>query len=187
MWLQWRILNQGHCHHCRRSCYGPEHTTCFIYTADEGAQNSGTTTWCSNSLVTSFKNCCYGWRKLLLSLLTTYHLVPVLASNYKQHILSPTEVREVFRQLNFIYYLNHSRVGERTVHETHYGGRHLYHRKLWKHVPLSLSCRRGNTAVIFTQHNAVAARLGTALQHVQLGTRHLQQLYVLTLLPYSAK
>jgi hypothetical protein len=40
----------------------------------------------------------------------TYHLVPVLAPNYKQHILSPAEVRKLCYSLAELYvkcvYLN---------------------------------------------------------------------------------
>jgi hypothetical protein len=44
----------------------------------------------------------------------TYHLVPVLAPSYKQHILSPAKVREVCHSLAELYgksiYLNFFRV-----------------------------------------------------------------------------
>jgi hypothetical protein len=51
----------------------------------------------------------------------TYHLVLVLAPNYKQHILSPAEVRKVFYSLSELYvksvYLN-SGGGGCEVHKT---------------------------------------------------------------------
>jgi hypothetical protein len=57
----------------------------------------------------------------------TYHLVPVLAPNCKQHSLSPAEVREVCYGSVEVYvksvYLNLFRRREgREVYETHQGG-----------------------------------------------------------------
>jgi hypothetical protein len=52
----------------------------------------------------------------------TYHLVPVLARNHKQHILSPAEVRKVRYSLAELYvrsvYLNLFGWRERELHET---------------------------------------------------------------------
>jgi len=52
----------------------------------------------------------------------TYHLVPVLAPNYKQHILSPAKVRKVCYSLAELYvksvYLNLFGWRGREVHET---------------------------------------------------------------------